>query len=450
MRVLKVLLICFIFTAFSFGQKIDAKFRLELLNSKDEIVYASFSPDGEKILLLNKESTQIWSAKTGKLLFSFSEKIPPINGLKIKWQPNGSKFLAFDSSQSGFLFNKKSPALLFDLETQKLAAVLEGKKKAVRRADWSKDGKRILTFNNKEEQIESVELSVWMENGEFVNSIYENNLAKPQFIDGGKKILFDRGFSKKEKSIVIWDVERGEKIKSFDQTYEEKDPWNIAKLIRISPNEKLICGFYGISSGIICWEADGDESMKFAFEDSKETGDHYFCGFSSDGKRFAVLKSKQNRIEFINSETGKAESFIENRDSAGCVLAENYSYFSSWSPDNRFFITHNGDDKLSFWEIATGKQKGSFKLIEKYQFPSRYVDFDALTFNPTKPILMSASNKLVRLWNLETGEMIKSIGKDEIGDSLRQKSFANWSPGGDLLMTRSKDENAILIWEIKE
>lgn len=419
MRVLKVLLVCIFFTTFSFGQ---AKFRLELSNPKDTVVHSSFSPDGEKVLLAGERSTQVWSARTGKLLLSFPEKIDANSGLKIKWQPNGSKILVYDTGA-----NKKSPAFLYDTETGKQIAALQGKKKAVRRADWDKDGKRILTFNNAEGQLDAVELSVWTAGGELINSIYEYNIEKPQFLDGGKKLLFDRGFSKKGKPIVIWDIERGESIRSFDQTYKERDPWNLASLIRISPDEKLLCGFYGISSGIICWETSGDESIKFAFHDGKETGDHYFCGFSSDGKRLALLKSDQNRIEFINSETGKTESFIESKDSAGCVPAENYSYFSSWSVDDKFFITHNGDDKLSFWDVSTGKQTGSFKLVDKYRFTDRNYDSDALTFNPAKPVLISASNKLIRLWNLETGAMIKSLGKDEIGENLRQK---NVSPPG--------------------
>ncbi len=443
MRILKVLLIIFIFTFVSFGQ---AKFQLKLSDPKDTVLHASFSPDGEKVLLVGKRSTEIWSARTGKLLLTFPERIADDNTLKIKWQPNGSKILVYDQTAG-----KKSPAVLYDAETGKRAVVLQGQKKAVRRADWSKDGKRIVTYNNKEDQLDRVELSVWTENGKLLNSLYEFNINKPELIDGGKKLIFDGGFTLKEKPIIIWDVASGQKVKSFDQTYKERDAWNLATLIRISPNEKLLCGFYGISEGIICWEAAGDGSIKFAFPDDKETGDHYFCGFSSDGKRFAVLKSRQNRLEFINSETGKVENFIESADSAGCALAENYSYFSSWSPDDKFFLTRNGDDKLSFWEIASGKQTGSFKLIQKTRLLDEgYSDSDALTFNPKKPILMSASNKLIRLWNLETGELIKSLGKDEIGENFRQKRFASWSADGDLLLTGAPDEGAVLLWEIKK
>ena len=102
----------------------------------------------------------------------------------------------------------------------------------------------------------------------------------------------------------------------------KQDEYNRAQLITISPDERLICGYYGISEGIICWETDGDGgAVKFAFRDPRETGDHYFCGFSSDGKRFAVLKSRQNKVEFINSASGEVESSIAGPDSAGCARA---------------------------------------------------------------------------------------------------------------------------------
>jgi hypothetical protein len=81
-----------------------------------------------------------------------------------KWQPNGSKIIVYDAS--GLLFKKKFAAFLYDAETGKQIAVLEGKKKIRPPRCVEQSRKEILTFNNKEEQIESVELSVWTENGE--------------------------------------------------------------------------------------------------------------------------------------------------------------------------------------------------------------------------------------------------------------------------------------------
>ena len=250
-------------------------------------------------------------------------------------------------------------------------------------------------------------------------------------------MLFDQGYKFKEKPIVIWDIEKAEVTKSFDQTFLENDSYNLANLVTISPDEKLICGYYGISKGLLCWEKDGDGSVKFAFHDDRETGDHYFCGFSSDGKRFAVLKSRQNRIEFINSQTGKVESALEQEDDLGCNNLETHS---SWSPDDKFLIANNGDDILSFWRIADGTRTGSFKLVEKRNLIDGVYDRDVvLSFNPTKPILMSVSNKFIRLWELETGKML---------EKLERVGVTQWSPDGTLLQTGSEDKNRILLWEI--
>lgn len=446
MRTSQILLIFLIFNGLLFAQdhyELAPKFRLELSNPKDAVMHAYFGPDGERILLVGKESTQVWSARTGKLLLNFSEKIAHNDGLTIKWQPNGRKLLVFYRDAG-----KRSPALLFGVESGKQIAVLQGKKKAIHQADWSRDGKRILTFNTEKGQLDAIELSVWTENGKLINSIYEYNLRKPIFIDEGRKLLFDQGFSRKEKPIVIWDIERGRKVNSFDQPYKKRDAWNFATLLTISPDEKLVCGSPGISEGVICWETGGDGSVKYAYLDTKETGDNYLCGFSSDGKRFAVSKSKQNKIEFINSSTGKVESSIASPDSAGCGYVENYP-FTSWSADDRFFITQNDDDKLSFWEVATGRQTGSFKLIDRRSFIDPNLDSDVLSFNPAKPILMSVSNKLLRLWNLKTGDLIRQLGKDEVGDRLKQIRSAHWSPDGSLLITGSKNKNAVLIWVIR-
>lgn len=447
MRTSQILFIFFIFSGFIFAQNsidLAAKFRIELSDPKDSVMHASFGPDGERVLVVEKRSTQVWSARTGQLLLNFPENIVYNNDLTIKWQPNGSKLLVFDWGGG-----KRSTALLYDVVNGKQIAVLQGKKKAVHHADWSRDGKRIFTLNTKKDQLDAVELSFWTENGELLNSVfYESALRKPVFIDGGRKLLFDRGDSPYEKPIVIWDIERGQAVKSFDQPYKKRDDWHLAELITISPDETLVCGYYGISEGLICWETGGEGPVKFAFKDTKETGDHYFCGFSSDGKGFAVLKSKQNKVEFINPTTGAVESSIASPDSAGCGLVENYPYYTSWSPDGRFFITHNDDDKLSMWEVATGRRTGSFKLIDRRSFADPNLDTDVLSFNPSKPILMSVSNKLLRLWDLQTGELIRKLEKEEIGERL-QTRLTGWSPDGSLLMTGSKNDNAVLIWEVR-
>lgn len=446
MRTSQILFIFFIFSGFLFAQNnidLAVKFRLELSDPKDSIKHASFAPDGERILLVGKRSTQVGSARTGKLLLNFTENTAYNNTVAIKWQPNGSKLLVFDRGGG-----KRSPALLFDAATGKQIAVLQGKKKAVHQADWSPDGKRIFTLNMKKDQLDPVELSVWTENGELINSVfYESTLRKPVFIDGGRKLLFDRGYSPYEKPIVIWDIERGQTVNSFDQPYKKRDDWNHAELIAVSPDERLVCGYYGISEGMICWETGDDGPVKFAFKDTKETGDHYFCGFNSDGKRFAILKSKQNKVEFIDSITGEVEYSIESPNSAGCASAGNSTAFSSWSPNDTFFITHNDDDKLSMWEVATGRRTGSFKLIDRRSIADPNLDTDVLSFNPSKPILMSVSNKLLRLWDLQTGELIRKLEKDEIGERL-QIRLADWGPDGSLLITGSKNDNAVLIWEV--
>ena len=78
---LQLFLICAGFPIVSFTQNLDSKpirlkHRLEVSSPEDRVLYASFNSDGTKVLLVNKNSTQIWSAETGKLVLSFPEKIP--------------------------------------------------------------------------------------------------------------------------------------------------------------------------------------------------------------------------------------------------------------------------------------------------------------------------------------------------------------------------------------
>ena len=139
----------FIFISFSIvsfaqapGSKIlQLKHRLEVGNSNDRVSYASFSPDGKKILLINENSTQVWTVETANLLLTFLEKIPVKNGFQFDWQPNGSKIL-----QSG-AYGEKAAAYIWDTETGILAGVIN-EKKGIAYAEWNKHGDKILAVGN--------------------------------------------------------------------------------------------------------------------------------------------------------------------------------------------------------------------------------------------------------------------------------------------------------------
>jgi WD40 repeat protein len=117
-----------------------------------------------------------------------------------------------------------------------------------------------------------------------------------------------------------------------------------------------------------------------------------------------------------------------------------------WSSDGQTLITGGGRKSKSFegkiWEIGTGQLKATFPMVLTYSripFDFGYKNRDELSVHPTLPIVSAVNEKFIRLWSLETGELLQT---------LENARGAKWSADGTLLLTYSKDLNIAQIWDV--
>jgi WD40 repeat protein len=457
-----LLLVCISFSVVCFAQTsntqiIKLKHRLEIDNSNDRVKYASFSTDGKKVLLVNKNSTQIWSAETGKLILTFPEKMPPEYGFEFQWQPNGAKILQFGSS------GKKAAAYLWSAENGKLLAVLN-EKQGVKQAEWNKSGDKILTVGDLEAYPPDTEVSITVrdENGKIIRADYIDSysLWLAKFTNDGNNIITSDNKYHRRKPIQIFDAETGATIKSFDQELSKSDSFNYAVFNAESPDGRFVCGQILDSKGVVCWNTQGSESPIYYFLDNKETGDISFLSFSRDSKSFAVSKPKKKVIEIIDTETGKVKSTLANPNKARLQFSFYWSpqpfttIGESWSPTGKFFVASNFEKEANIWNAQTGSLTAKLPLIydDNYDwFVGTLVsNYETFSFHPSEKILLSVSNQVVRLWKPETGELLQEIKETSKDKSQRffQRFIARWSPNGKLLMTATNENKSVLLWEV--
>lgn len=461
-RFLQVFLVCISFSVISFaqnpsGQILRLKHRLEISDSNDRVRYASFSPDGKKVLLVNENSTQVWSAETGKRLLTFTEKIPLEYGFQFEWQPNGSKILQFGLS------GKKAAAYLRNTENGKLITILN-EKQGVKLAEWNKSGDRILSVGDLEAYPPGTEVSISVrdENGKIIRTDYVDSysLWLAKFTNDGRSIITSDNKYRRRKPVRISDAETGVTIKSFDQELRESFFDNYAVFNAESPDGKFICGQILDSKGVVCWTTEGSESPLHYFLDNKQTGDFSFLSFSPDSKSFAIWKSKLKVIEIIGAESGKVKTTLENPNKARLQFSVYWSpqpfttIGDSWSTTSKFFVASNFEKEANIWNAQTGKLIAKLPLIfdDDYDW---YVgtlvsNYETFSFHPSEKILLSISNKVVRLWKSGTGELLQEIRETDNNklQRLHQRAIAKWSATGDLLMTAANENKSILLWEV--
>jgi WD40 repeat protein len=111
------------------------------------------------------------------------------------------------------------------------------------------------------------------------------------------------------------------------------------------------------------------------------------------------------------------------------------------SPDCRYVSSgdHNGEVKV--WDLSTGKCMKSFDIKKLSEFDHPHIT--ALAFNPKDFCLAAAaSDKIVRYFDLESGEMINKSYSDV--HPIYRMQYEN---EGNLLYTGYAD--SVKVWDLE-
>lgn len=119
----------------------------------------------------------------------------------------------------------------------------------------------------------------------------------------------------------------------------------------------------------------------------------------------------------------------------------------SFSPDSRLLATggvdRRGGGTIRIWTTSPrGNSNQPIRTMEAATFPD-YVK--SVAFSPNGQILASGSitSKVIRLWNVQTGEMIRTLqGHDGISNRIA------FSPNGQILASASSDKT-IKLWDMQ-
>lgn len=93
--------------------------------------------------------------------------------------------------------------------------------------------------------------------------------------------------------------------------------------------------------------------------------------------------------------------------------------------------------------MSTGRLKATIPLVLTYSripFDFGFKDRDELSIHPTLPMISAASNKFVRLWNADTGELMQTL--ESTGGT------SEWSADGKLLLISSEDRKSLSVWDV--
>ena len=264
--------------------------------------------------------------------------------------------------------------------------------------------------------------------------------------------------SSKDQTIILWDTENFQNIRTL---YGHSD---VVRSVAFSPDGTILASG-SWDRTVRLWNTETWELIRTLYGHS---GEVMVVNFSPDGKLLASA-AEDGSVRLWEVETGLLVRVIP----AGLIEARG----ASFSPDGKTLATGANDLTLKLWDVETGQllrildsknywigdtawsPDGSKLACRSGQGVNIYdpVSGKRLLLMPAlstriatvhwsrdgEMVMSGCSDKVGRIWDAETGQLLKSINQhsSEIWDMLP-------SPDGRYIVTASSDKT-IQIWGLK-
>jgi WD40 repeat protein len=486
MRFLSTVLVCLTLSPTGFSQtkpvlRLNAK--LDFTGpEKDRIVTYKFLDGRNELLLVGTKSVRIVDVTNGNVLESRRIDIPELNEDNTRViSPDGRKMVVFGNHTFRDKKNKvKRPPAIWDLQSGKQIAVLDKSTQPILAAFWSSNGKTLATASDRYAPLftdgSSVLISFW--NGEtfaFRNSLPATRVNWWHLTADGDKCFYSTGPAKSLLFIVkyigdtggpinVWDIKDGRvetTISAHDGQIERQ-----IRGIEISPDEKFLTFVAQtpkskpVERRLIVREIDRSGlnlgvTSKYEIEPTPKIYEHGVT-FSPDGRYFALPVDKN--LQVYETVSGEKRFELPNIDRSP----------SHWLSDNKILLFDYSDEMVAL-ETATGKELYRQPLVfaESYYTDSdgtsasEVVDQTTIMVHPTRDLLLTYSNQLVKVYNARTGEIVQVLVTPPIdttkplnpkkGLRLSSKPLvwkADWSSDGRTIYIISADRGSVALWEL--
>jgi WD40 repeat protein len=342
----------------------------------------AFSPDSKLAATRNivDHSVKLWDAETG-------QERQTLAGRKHNAE---TKFKFTLLSIPAFIpvaFSPDGRAVLTEQEDDLVAA-------------WEiASGKQVATFEHKTETNAArdvLKLAVPF-------STYYPLIMSASFSPDGKRIATANG----DKSPKLWDAETGKLVAAFggftDRVY----------VATFAPDSRTLLTMT-TTGRVDLWDAATGASVATLAGDAGKT---YAMNYSRDGKYVATQVDDVTTV--WDAATGKARAAIR----------KNKARLLAFGADG-FALATAGDSHAAakVWDAATGQLK--------FALPAPEDDVHSVEFSPDGRLLLTTTDKGVRLWDAATGAPLATLE--------RARYPTAFSPDGRLLATGGTDKTSML------
>ena len=472
---------------------------IRTLKGHTDVVFAvSFSPDGQMVATGSKDATiKLWDARTGALVRTLEGHTSWVRNLA--FSPDGTQIVSGSGGWSLSSNEGKTPELiLWDVNTGTPTRKFLGHSAFIRDVAFRPDGKEIASVSYDRTA------RLWnTSTGEPGHVLpHDKYLCSVAYSPDGSQIVT----SGQDALVSVWDTVSGRLIRSFqghagsaddamfspdgtqiavaasDQTVRLWDVATVTEVATIRGHVSPINAVRFSPTGQEIATASEDDTVKLWNATTSSGGEArtliripsgLWAGrvtYSRDGKQIGSLHREgyarlwddatESQLNILNS-SGNALDISPNGRTIATDLQTTIKLYDAengniartlighpsnviglyFSPDGRSLASIGADDDIiRFWDVATAREVKTISCQKHLPFQ--------LAFHPDGLIIASVGwDSTVRLWNVATGQLLRThrdvlqVRSDKSGNAL------DFSPDGRQLAA-SSDDKTVKIWDV--
>lgn len=349
----------------------------------------------------SEEIIQVWAVEIEMLINTYNQDIDPIT--KVAFSPDGRTFSAASISEGTIHFR--------NIENGRLLNTISGHTNYSRSVIFSPDGQFLATtvladdtVNIRNVQTGEIHLALKGHTRRPYSLVYSQN----------GDILASGSYNGK---IILWDMNNGNILNQLNGHRQ-----NVSSLA-LKPNGNILISG-GWDSSINFWNFNTGEHLQKIDIKGKVRD----IAISPDGNILATATDEKT-VRLWDTNTRKPKGILEgHKESAECV---------AFSPNGDLIATGSNDNTIKIWDLK------SQELINSLSEPTNK-NTDCVAFSPNGNLIASSSLKVIRIWDVMTGKIQKSL----TGHTTWVRSV-QFSPDGRLLASSSSD-GTVLLWDVSD
>lgn len=349
----------------------------------------------------SEEIIQVWAVEIEMLINTYNQNIDSI--AKVTFSPDGRTFSSASIGEGTIHF--------WDLENGNLLRTISGHTNYSRSVVFSPDGQFLATTVMADDTVNVRNVDT----GEIHLSL-KGHTQRPYSLAYSQngEILASGSYN---GQIILWDMNTGNIL---DQIRGHRQ--NVSSLSLIPNGNNLVSG--GWDSIINFWNfTTGANFQKIPI--NLKVRD---IAISPDGNILASATDEKT-VRLWDTNTGESKGILEgHRESAECV---------TFSPIGNLIATGSNDNTIKIWDLNSGELRNTFSE------PTNK-NTDCVAFSPDGYLIASSSLKVIRIWDVMTGKIQKTL----TGHTTWVRCV-QFSPDGRMLASSSSD-GTVLLWDVSD